>query len=325
MTAPTTTTIDTVTTDTVTTDAATTETAVSIRGLSKRFGATEALQPLDLELERGRVCGLVGPNGSGKSTFLRLLVGLVPPTSGSVRVDGVELAGEGLEVRRRVAFSPGEIAAYGELRAREQLAFLLRGRPAATLTRALELAEQLGLPLGRRMRTFSHGMKRQVMFCAVMAPDVPVRLLDEPTAGLDPTKRGEVVEMIRRDAEAGHTIVLSSHHFGEVAHCCERVVFLSKGQLIADERTRDLEARAKRLLTLDFPAHVDAASVERVAAALGPGATARGHHVVVHLEDDDPLGALRAIERDAPAPERIGFGSHSLEDLYRDLYGVEGL
>ena len=303
----------------------TTATAVSIRGLSKRFGDSVALAPLDLELEAGRVCGLVGPNGSGKSTFLRLLVGLVPPTTGAVTVAGVPLVGEGLEVRRRVAFSPGEIAGYGELSAKQQLAFLLRGRPRAALARATEMARGLGLPLDGRMRTFSHGMKRQIMFCAVMAPDVPVRLLDEPTAGLDPTKRGEVVDAIRLDAEAGHTIVLSSHHFGEVARCCERVVFLAKGELVADERTAELAARAKRLLTLDFDGGVPLEAVARVAAALGPDATARERHVVVHLDSDDPLSALRAIPGDLPAPARIGFGTHSLEDLYRDLYGVDGL
>ncbi|QDU84696.1 Daunorubicin/doxorubicin resistance ATP-binding protein DrrA [Planctomycetes bacterium Pla163] len=303
--------------------------AIVVRGLTKRFGQTVALAPLDLDLARGSVCGLVGPNGSGKSTFMRLLVGLVPASAGSVEVDGARLTGEGLGIRRRVAFAPGEIAAYGDLTADRQLAFLLRGRDAGALDRARALAKRLGLPLRGRMRTFSHGMKRQVMFCAAMAPDVPVRLLDEPTAGLDPTKRGEVVELVAKDARAGRCVLLSSHHFGEVARCCERVVFLAGGRLVADERTADLELRARRLLTLEFERDVSSEQLERLAAALhgDAGANVRigAARLAAELGGDDVLAALRGLPADGPVPTRITFGSHSLEELYRDLYGVEGL
>lgn len=299
--------------------------AIVVRGLTKRFGSNVALAPLDLSLARGSVCGLVGPNGSGKSTFLRLLVGLVPASAGTVEIDGQRLTGEGLGVRRRVAFAPGEIAAYGELTADGQLAFLLRGRDSNALDRARALAERLGLPLRGRMRTFSHGMKRQVMFCAAMAPDVPVRLLDEPTAGLDPTKRGEVVDLVAQDAREGRCVLLSSHHFGEVARCCERVVFLAQGRLVADERTAELERRARRLLTLEFAPDIEPAELERLARALPADVRVGSARLAAELGGDDVLAALRGLPADGPVPTRITFGSHSLEELYRDLYGVEGL
>lgn len=299
--------------------------AISVRGLSKRFGAALALAPLDLDVEPGAVLGLVGPNGSGKSTFMRLLVGLVPATSGSVTVAGVPLAGDGVAVRRRVALAPGEIASFGELSCREQLAFLLRGRDRAARRRAEALAERLGLPLGGRMRSFSHGMKRQTAFCAALAPDVPVRLLDEPTAGLDPSKRGEVVAIMAEDARAGRCVLLSSHHFGEVERACERVVCLSKGRLVADERTLDLARRARRLVTLTFGDDTPHAALARVAACRGATARIGAHAVSAQIDRDDPLAALRALPRDLPAPTTIAVGTHSLEELYRELYGVEGL
>ncbi len=299
--------------------------AITVRGLCKSFGAHVALAPLDLAVETGAVCGLVGPNGSGKSTFMRLLIGLVPPTGGSAAIDGVALAGDGLAVRRRATFAPGEIASYGELSCDEQLRFLLRGRDERALPRARAFAERLGLPLGARMRTFSHGMKRQVAFCAALAPDVPVRLLDEPTAGLDPSKRGEVIALLGEDAREGRCVLLSSHHFGEIARVCERIVCLSKGRLVADEDTRALERRARRLVTLEFEPSTPAAALARVANALGAHARVFESRVSAELAGDDPLASLRALPSDLPTPTSVAVGKHSLEELYRDLYGVEGL
>jgi ABC-type multidrug transport system ATPase subunit len=299
--------------------------AISVRGLCKSFGAHVALAPIDLDVERGAVCGLVGPNGSGKSTFMRLLIGLVPPTAGSAAIDGVALAGDGLAVRRRATFAPGEIASYGELSCDEQLRFLLRGRDERAHPRARAFAERLGLPLGAKVRTFSHGMKRQVAFCAALAPDVPVRLLDEPTAGLDPSKRGEVIALLGEDARAGRCVLLSSHHFGEIARVCERIVCLAKGRLVADEDTRALERRARRLVTLEFEPATPAAALARVATALGTSARIAGARVSAELPGDDALAALRALPHDLPAPASVAVGKHSLEELYRDLYGVEGL
>ncbi|MEZ5979380.1 MAG: ABC transporter ATP-binding protein [Planctomycetota bacterium] len=299
--------------------------AIRVAGLSRRFGRTLALAPLDLEVERGAVCGLVGPNGSGKSTLMRLLIGLVTPTTGTVEVDGVRLAGEGRAVRERTSYAPGEIAAFGELTLEQQFRFLLRGRDRGARERAHALAERLGLPLRGRLRTFSHGMKRQALFCAALAPDVPVLLLDEPTAGLDPSKRGEVVAILREVARAGRCVLLSSHHFGEVAKCCERVVFMAKGRVVADEVTEALERRARRLLTLEFGDDAPAAALGPVVAALGVGARTSAGRVTCELADDDPISALRRLPHDAPPPRTITFGTHSLEELYRDLYGVEGL
>lgn len=300
---------------------------ISVRGLTKRFGAHVALAPLDLELGPGGIVGLLGPNGSGKSTFLRLLTGLVPRTAGAAQVAGVELVGDGTQVRERASYAPGEIGLYRELRARDHLAWFLRGRDAGALPRALTLAAGLGLPLEKRVRAYSHGMKRQLMVAAALAPDVPVRILDEPTEGLDPSKRGEVVELLRADAGPERLILLSSHHLGEVDRVCERLVFLDRGVKIADERAAELHARAQRLVRATFEPGTPLARVVELAPAWGArSASARGDRVVFELADGDARVFLARAAADVrfPRPTSVEYGQLSLAELYRDLYGVEG-
>ncbi|MEY2746867.1 MAG: Daunorubicin/doxorubicin resistance ATP-binding protein DrrA, partial [Planctomycetota bacterium] len=174
------------------------------RGVARRFGEKVAVAGIDLRVGPG-ITGLLGPNGSGKSTFLRCLYGLVRPDAGEIEVAGAKLVGDGVAIRRRASYAPGEIALYGEMSAREHLGWLLRGREAGAFERALELAARLELPVARRVRSFSHGMKRQLLVCAALAPGTSVRILDEPTEGLDPTKRGQVLEMLFEDAARGTT------------------------------------------------------------------------------------------------------------------------
>ncbi|TAJ24040.1 MAG: ABC transporter ATP-binding protein, partial [Planctomycetota bacterium] len=308
-------------------DAALSAPAVELAGLSRDYGARTALAPLSLAIGAGELVGLLGPNGSGKSTLLRMLVGLVRPTAGAARVAGVALRGDGLAVRRVASFAPGEIALYGELSARAHLDWLLRGRAREAYARAHSLAERLGLPLGARVRSFSHGMKRQLLLAAALAPDVPVRLLDEPTEGLDPTKRGEVLALLREDRAAGRTLVLSSHHLGEVDAVCTRLLFLSAGKLVADEDARALERRASALLRLRFPAGVGAERVagELARAGLAPSRTwqVAGEDGQVwascRLEAGDPRAAFaRLATAELPAPTAVQHGRLSLAELYHE-------
>ncbi|MCY3004248.1 MAG: ABC transporter ATP-binding protein [Planctomycetota bacterium] len=296
---------------------------IEIRGLARRFGAKVALEPLDLDVEPGRVTGLLGPNGSGKSTLMRCLIGLVPPDSGSARVDGVELSGDGTAIRRRCTYSPGEIALYGELTGEQHLDWFLRGREREARTRARELANAFELPLARRVHTYSHGMKRQLMFAAALAPRVRVRILDEPSEGLDPQKRSTMIQLLERDVAAGTTVLLSSHHLGEVDRMCSTFVFLSGGKKISVGSASEIASRARRLVRVSWPAGVTLAPL--AARVRSAQASVRGGRLVAELSSDDPRPFLAELAGwpDVPAPLAIDYGQTSLEELYRDLYGVE--
>lgn len=305
---------------------------IQVRGLTRSFGSVVALSPTSFDIGPGGVTALLGPNGSGKSTLLRCMVGLVRPDSGSASIDGVVLAGDGTALRRRCTFAPGEISLYKELRGREHLSWLLRGRERESLARGVQLALALGLPLDARVRTFSHGMKRQLLFCAAMAPRVAVRILDEPSEGLDPSKRGAILDLIEREASSGTTILLSSHHLGEVDRVSSRMLFLHQGKLVRSEDSQSVRLLAARTLRLNYGAQLD--SPERAQAILASllqlgGATVRlrARRALVQLEASDPRPFLARLAASTalPAPEGIEYGQLSLSELYTDVYGVEAV
>jgi ABC-type dipeptide/oligopeptide/nickel transport system ATPase component len=238
--------------------------------------------------------------------------------------------GDGVAVRLQAAYAPGEIALYGELRADEHLQWFLRGRESNAWQRALEYAQRLELPLRKRVRTYSHGMKRQLMLCAALAPQVPVRILDEPTEGLDPSKRGAVLQLLQEDAARGTAILLSSHHLGEVDRVCARLVFVQAGRIIANETAATVRERAARLVRLSFAATVAEDSVKQTLQSLG-GATLSSMVVEDQLRVSAQVAGeprewlARALALPAlPAPTTIEHGRLSLAELYRELYGVEG-
>ncbi|MEZ6015232.1 MAG: ABC transporter ATP-binding protein [Planctomycetota bacterium] len=300
---------------------------IHARGVARRFGAKVALAAFDLDVHPGAVTGLLGPNGSGKSTLMRCLVGLVRADAGEVTIDGVRLVGDGAGVRQQVTYAPGELHLYGELSGRATLAFLLRGRDRATRRRAEATAHDLNLPLERRVRGYSHGMKRQLVFAAALAPDVRVRILDEISEGLDPSKRSEILDRIQADAASGRAVLLSSHHLGEVDRACARLLFVAEGRLLADESAAEVARRSARRMAIEW---ADAAAAQRASERLaGPDVDAvavYGARVTFSLAHDDPRPFLARLQAatDLPAPRAIEHGRMSLTDLYRDLYGVEG-
>jgi ABC-2 type transport system ATP-binding protein len=161
------------------------------------------------------------------------------------------------------------------------------------------------------------------MFSAALAPRVRVRVLEELAEGLDPNKRSAMIQLLVEDVARGTTILLSSHHLGEVDRVCDTFVFLSAGKKISVERAEDVERRAERLVKLDF---ADAAGLPAIAARLRSAkVSVRGATLLVELAGDDPRDFLAELSglRDLAAPLSVEYGKTSLQDLYRTLYDVE--
>lgn len=298
---------------------------VVAEGLTRRFGDHLALSPFRLLAPAGQITGLLGPNGSGKSTLLRCLTGLIRADDGSARVAGVALQGDGTKVRKRCTYSPGEVAVYGELSGTAHIDWLLRGRDAAAPVRARAIAEGLGLPLGRRVQTYSHGMKRQLYLACALAPDLPVRILDEITEGLDPNMRGRVLDLLVADAAQGRAILLSSHHLGEVDRVCDRLVFLNGGVKLAEERALDLAQRARSLIQVRFEDPSCTAAFRAMLSDDFECLRDDSVNLSLRVRSGDATQALsKLLAIDAiPHPISLRAGELSLEELYRDLYGVD--
>jgi ABC-2 type transport system ATP-binding protein len=226
---------------------------VETHELTKRYREVTALDHCTLGVERGEVFGLLGPNGAGKTTLLRLLMGFLHPSSGFARIDGLDCCRQSLEVRRRVAYLPGEARLFRQMRAKRVLRFFAEIRPGTDYRRSLEIAERLELNLNRRVAFMSTGMRQKLALAATLAADTPLIILDEPTSNLDPTVRGVVSQLVLEAKRNGRTVIFSSHVLSEVEEVCDRVAFLQAGCLIHTQVMSELRQYHRVRATLDGP------------------------------------------------------------------------
>ncbi len=229
-------------------------TLVETRGLTKTYGTFTALDSCSLEIQSGEVFGLLGPNGAGKTTLIRLLLGFLRPSSGAARIGGLDCYAQAVDVHRQVSYLPGEARLFRQMRGRDVLRFFARARRESDLRRSLELAERLQLDLSRPVASCSTGMRQKLALAVVMAVDAPLMILDEPTANLDPTVRGDVLQLVREAQREGRTVLFSSHVLSEVESICDRVGVLRRGELVHTQQMSELrrQHRIRAQLTGDF-------------------------------------------------------------------------
>ena len=199
--------------------------------LTKRFGSFTALDKLDLEVRKGEVFGYLGPNGAGKSTTLRLILGLIRPSSGRARIFGVDVH-DVKRVHPRIAYVPGDVSLWPRLTGAQCLALFGRLHGGVDPKRRDELIERFQLDTSKRARAYSKGNRQKVALVAAFATRADLLLLDEPTSGLDPLIEAEFVRAVREVAAEGTTVFLSSHILSEVETLCARVGILREGKLV---------------------------------------------------------------------------------------------
>jgi ABC-2 type transport system ATP-binding protein len=208
---------------------------VVTQSLTKRYGRVAALEDCALTVSRGEVFGLLGPNGAGKTTLLRLLMGFLRATRGSATIAGRDCWRDSVAVHAGVSYLPGDVRLTRGMRGRDMLSFLAGLRGEADAARSVQLAERLGLDLSRKVAQMSTGMRQKVALAAVLAVDVPLLVLDEPTSNLDPSVRRTVQALIREAQTAGRTVIFSSHVLSEVEQVCDRVAILRAGRVVHDQ------------------------------------------------------------------------------------------
>jgi ABC-2 type transport system ATP-binding protein len=208
--------------------------------LTKDYGSFRALDTLNLQLQPGEIFGLLGPNGSGKSTAIRLMLGFMKPTLGYVKIAGFECWEQSLEVRKRVAYLPGELRLYDNMTGRQLVHFLSRLRNESVPRDIDPLAKRLDINLDKPLTQMSSGMKRKVALLQVLIPSVPLIILDEPTNTLDPVMRDELLDQLLLAKKRGQTVLFSSHVLSEVEVVCDRVGILRQGKLVHEQCMNEL-------------------------------------------------------------------------------------
>jgi ABC-type multidrug transport system ATPase subunit len=210
-----------------------------------------AVNALSFTVAKGEIYGLLGPNGAGKTTTLRMLAGLMQPTEGSVAIDGVSGADDTMRLKERAGFLTANTGLYARLTPRETLAFFARLRGVPEPSVAAHVAELIGLLsldrfADRRCEGMSTGERQRVQIARTLVGDPPVLILDEPTLGLDVLSNRLILNFIRKAAELGRTIVLSTHHLDEVETLCHRFGLMHRGAMLAEgtfERLRELSGK----------------------------------------------------------------------------------
>ena len=235
------------------------ELIVEIEGLTKRYGRQVGLDALSLSVGQGEILALVGPNGAGKTTALKLMVGLLSPTSGHVRVGGFDVDREPLEAKRLVSFVPDQPFLYESLTVAEFLGFIgsIYRLPAEALRqRAEELSALFGMrdQLARRISELSYGTKSRLVLVAALIREPRVLIMDEPFFGLDPQTLRLIKQLLRERAAQGMTVILSTHQLAIVEDLAERIAILAAGKLRALGRLRELSEQygGRRLEELFF-------------------------------------------------------------------------
>jgi ABC-2 type transport system ATP-binding protein len=223
---------------------------IRLRGLTKRYGDVEAVAGIDLDVPGGALTGLLGPNGAGKSTTLRMLTGMLPPTSGSIEVHGIDVVRDPIAVKRITGYVPESGAVFETLTGREYLtlvAELYRLPVAAATTRAHQLAElfQLDERLLEReqMAAYSKGTRQKVVIVSALLHRPKVVLFDEPLNGLDANATLAFKTLVTALAREGATILYCSHLLDIVERVCERVIVLARGRIVADGSAATLQAK----------------------------------------------------------------------------------
>ena len=220
---------------------------IELQGLAKRYGAFDAVRNLNLSVAKGEVFGFLGPNGAGKTTTIRMMMGILVPTSGRISIAGLDSRVERTEVNRRVGYLPDSPIYYDFLRCREILEFVaeMHGYTRADArTRAAALLKELALEDAAEEYAvnFSMGMKKKLGLACALIHEPPVLILDEPTNGLDPRAAHDVQERLRLSAAAGRTIFLSTHLLAMAEKLCTRIGIINRGELVAAGTLAQLRA-----------------------------------------------------------------------------------
>lgn len=224
--------------------------------LTKLYGDVPAVDDLSLRIPPGQIFGFLGPNGAGKTTTIRMLVGLLRPTSGSIRIAGLDMATQALEARARLAYLPDTPYLYEKLTGREFIHFvagLYRVPPEAATRRANELLPLFGLAdrADDLIEGYSHGMRQKTVLVAALVHDPQVMFLDEPTVGLDPRSARLLRDVLRRLVDRGTTVFLSTHILEIAERLCNRVGIIHDGRLLIEGTVEELRQAAHQSDTLE--------------------------------------------------------------------------
>ena len=298
---------------------------IQLANVNKRFGALHAVRDVSFEIQRGQVCGFLGPNGAGKSTTIRMIMSILLPDSGTIRV----LDGSALDAKDRIGYLPEERGVYRKMRVADFLRFIakLKGISRADAdTRIRAWLERVELPgiSHKRCEELSKGMQQKLQFIGAVLHEPPLLILDEPFSGLDPVNRRLLSSVVRQLKENGTTILFSTHQMEQAEDLCDQVLLIHKGEKVLDETMSQIHSRFDPRTILAQPANsIDAATQAlKVVAGIESmrWSLEQKSFEIRLLEGVEPQHAMVDIMRATPL-RRVELQRATLDDVFVKLVG----
>ena len=305
--------------------------AIQAEQLTKRYDVVTALDQVSFEVRRGEIMGFLGPNGAGKTTALKILTGLISPTKGSVRINGLDVEQHSLEIRRQIGYLPENVSLYPELRVHEYLSYRasIKGVPGRQRrSRVNEAMDRCALSdVQRRLiGRLSKGYRQRISLADCLLGKPSILILDEPTVGLDPHQIRQTRDLIRSLGETA-TLLLSTHILPEVEVTCQRVTIINKGRIIAVDTPENLRQRLSGSPVIRVEIRGDGAAIEQALSQLPGvrrverhGADSGGFHVLdVQSETDVREAIFQLAVQQRWVLRQLVQTQASLEDVFIQL------
>jgi ABC-2 type transport system ATP-binding protein len=300
--------------------------------LAKRYGEIRAVDGISFEVRTGELYGLLGPNGAGKTTTMSMLSGLLKPDEGRVLFDGVDIASDPMRVKAQLGIVPQETALYESLTARENLRFWggLYGLSGAALDKAVDrVLEQVGLS-GRAkdaVKTYSGGMKRRLNLGLGLVHSPRAVLMDEPTVGIDPQARQNILDVVRNVAASGATVLYTTHYLEEAETLCDRIGIMDHGRILTEGSLEELKSRAGNREIVTVRGSFDGETAKARISAM-PGVqviSAEPGRLVLSVEGSGRAAVelLGSVLSSGLQIEGVSIQPPSLNSLFLDLTGRE--
>jgi ABC-2 type transport system ATP-binding protein len=302
--------------------------SIVVNGLVKQYGEQKAVDGISFSVSPGEIVGFLGPNGAGKSTTMKMITGYLQPDAGSILVSDIDVRKDPLAAKRRIGYLPESNALYYDMYVREYLSFVASvhqlPRPAARIDEVIAMTGLLP-ESKKRIGQLSKGYKQRVGLAAALLHDPEVLILDEPTSGLDPNQILEIREVIRAQGK-NKLVLFSSHILQEVEALCDRVIIISKGRLVADDRLSNLQQRSTtNLVRVSFKEVLEPEWLARIPSVKK---SIRTQPTEWTLETEDPEAVRKGLLQMALQHNlnivSLQSENQSLEEVFRTLTGAQG-
>src|SRR5579864_1756182 len=287
---------------------------IVIDNLHKSYGKVQAVKGISMRVERGEIFGFLGPNGAGKTTTIRCMLDVIRPTSGTLRVLGLDAQRDKMELHKRIGYLPGDVRLPGQMTGKQVIDYFsrLQGRQPILLN---DLVERFDVELKRPIKGYSKGMRQKIGVVLAFMCDPQVLILDEPTSGLDPLLQRAFNDLLLEEQARGKTIFMSSHIMSDVERVCQRVAVIRQGELVTIEEVEKLRQKAGQRVTVEFG---DAVSADEVARMPGVSMVT-SHNSAYHFNVSGSMDALiKALSRHEVL--RLQAEEAPLEEVFLKFY-----